>query len=306
MLYEEGGTKSLAELRVGMSTSESGMRDLLATIHERTNSHQARSLAGELMDMGAMETFSGIYSNAMAATRWLTNRSYSKMLSYSRIKTADILQPNSCVFIQTDIMTLSSAPAVGRAIMSSLLNALHQANGKVEKRVLFLLDEAALLGKMNEVRLGYTTGRKYGAAMQMLWQSEAQMEEIWGKDGAKMLRDSSSWRAYAAIQDGDVAESLSKSLGEYGVMAYSEGDNSGRSTQGMAGSRSRSKGSNTNVHEIKRRLMKGDEITRSAPDEMFVLARGEPHPIRCYAAPYFKYPDIAEQMNANRFARKTA
>jgi type IV secretion system protein VirD4 len=298
--------KDLRALSDLMAVSEKAMPSLLKDIHDTSKSKVVRNLASGLMEMGAAETWSGVCSNARGATRWLNTPAYADMLSTASIRTSDILHPKSCVFIQTDIMTLSNTPAVGRAIMSALMNALHRANGRVEKRLLILLDEAALLGKMKEIRLGYTTGRKYGAVMQMLWQSEGQMEEVWGKDGAKLLRDSSAWRAYAAIQDISVAEELSKSLGEYAVMAYSEGDNSGRSAQGIIGSGSRSSGRNTNVHEIKRRLRKADEITRSAPDEMFVLARGVPYSIKCYSAPYFRYPEINGKMGENRFARARA
>jgi type IV secretion system protein VirD4 len=306
MLYSDYPEKNLATLREGISLPEDQLQQYLKDIHANSNSRMARDLSGGLMGMRAAETFSGIYSNAFSATEWLSVESYANMLSRPSIKASDITLPDSCVFIQTKLKTLEATPAIGRAIMSSLLNALHQADGAVEKRILFLIDEAALLGKMREIMLGYTTGRKYGAVMQTLWQSEGQMEGVWGKDDAKALRDSSSWRAYGAVQDPDVAETLSKALGEYGVMAYSEGDNTGSQRQGMIGNGSRSKGRNASKHEIKRRLITATEITCAPPDEMFVKLRGEPHPIRCYAAPYFKYPEIAREMDANRFARVRA
>ncbi len=78
------------------------------------------------------------------------------------------------------------------------------------------------------------------------------------------------------------------------MLATSEGDNQGRQKPfGLRLLPSSSKGTNVNVHEIKRRLIKGDEIMRAPADEMFVLARDFPHPIRCWSAPYFRYPDIA-------------
>ena len=57
------------------------------------------------------------------------------------------------------------------------------------------------------------------------------------------------------------------------------------------------------MHEIKRRLVLASEITRADPDELFVLFRGFPYPIRCFAAPYFRYPNIAAAMNESRFVR---
>ena len=52
--------------------------------------------------------------------------------------------------------------------------------------------------------------------------------------------ESGSWRAYAAIKDEETAKELAATIGEYGVLAWSEGQNSG--THGKAfeiGSRSR-------------------------------------------------------------------
>jgi type IV secretion system protein VirD4 len=65
---------------------------------------------------------------------------------------------------------------------------------------------------------------------------------------------------------------------------------------------SSSRGDNVSTHEIKRRLIKADEIMRAPADEMWVLARDFPHPIRCTTAPYFRYPELAALMAGNRFA----
>jgi type IV secretion system protein VirD4 len=57
------------------------------------------------------------------------------------------------------------------------------------------------------------------------------------------------------------------------------------------------------VHEIRRRLIKADEIMRAPADEMLVLARDFANPIRCVTAPFFRYPEISALMNDNRFAQ---
>ena len=255
------------------------------------------------MGMKADETFTGIYSNAFSATEWLSVQSYAEMVSGRGLKTSDILRDDMVVFVQTPLRSLLATPAIGRVVMGALFNALFHADGnQAGNRVLFEIDEAWILGKLNEIELFYTTARKYRGIIQTLWQSEGQMESIWGRDGAKMLRDSASWRAYGAVQDDSVAEALSKAMGERGVIAISEGSNKGRQFGGNAWGSS-SRGDNTNMHEIKRRLILPSEITRADPDELFVLFRGFPHPIRCYAAPYFRYPNIALAMSESRFVR---
>lgn len=294
--------KTLATLREGIATPEDQMRTLLRDVHTNSHSRMARDIAGGLMGMKADETFTGIYSNAFSATEWLSVQSYADMVSGRGLKTSDILRDDMVVFVQTPLRSLLATPAIGRVVMGALFNALFHADGnQVGNRVLFEIDEAWILDKLNEIKLGYTTARKYRGIFQTLWQSEGQMEAIWGKDDAKMLRDSSSWRAYGAVQDDSVAEALSKAMGEHGVMAISEGSNKGRQFGGGSGWGSSSRGDNSSMHEIKRRLILASEITRAHPDELFVLYRGFPHPIRCFAAPYFRYPDIASQMQQSRF-----
>lgn len=309
MLYDKDPNtiRTLAKLREGLATPETEMQSLLSNINATSDSSMARDIAGGLMGMRAHETFSGIYSNSFSATRWLSVRAYADMVSGNSMKTSDILNDDMVVFVQTPLRSLLATPAIGRAVMGALFNALYHADGKVLcEQALFEIDEAWTLGKLNEIKLGYTTARKYRGVIQTLWQSEGQMEGVWGKEDAKMLRDSSSWRSYGAIQDGEVAEKISRDIGDHSVMAYSEGANIGRQMNGSLLSGSRSKGSNTNMHEIKRRLIKADEITRAPADQLFIFFRDFPYPIQAYAAPYFRYPEIDDYMNSNRFVRKAA
>jgi type IV secretion system protein VirD4 len=299
---EPRAPRTLALLRRGIATPENQMQDFLRGIHATSPSPMARDLAGGLMGMKAEKTFSGIYSNAFAATEWLSVGAYADVVSGNAMRTSDILYSNTVVFIQLPLRTLLVTPAVGRAVMGALFNSVFHADGSANHdRILFQIDEAWILGAMKEIKLCHTTARKYRGAVSTLWQSEAQLEDVWGREGAKTMRDTVSWRSYNAIQDGDIAEKLSRDIGEHAVMAYSEGDNSGQSKPWGFALGSRSKGRNTNIHEIKRRLIKADEIMRAPADEMFVLARDFPYPIRCVAAPYFRYPDIARRMQANRF-----
>lgn len=83
-------------------------------------------------------------------------------------------------------------------------------------------------------------------------------------------------------------------------MAESEGDN--RGSQGKAFEmRPLSKGRSTNRHELKRALIKPDELLHDTrADEAFVPARGA-KPLRCSRAIFFRRPEMAAQVGANRF-----
>ena len=298
--------KTLATLRRGLAIPEDEMQVLLRGIRATSNSAMARDIAGGLMGMKADKTFSGIYGNAFAATEWLSVQVYAEAVSGDAMRTADILKPDTVVFVQIPLRTLLTTRSVGRAVMGALFNAMFHADGDVAERILFEIDEARTLGRLKEIQLCHETARKYRGVVHTIWQSEGQLEEIYGKDGAKTMRDTVSWRSYNAISDGDVAEKLSRDLGDHAVLAYSEGDNSGNQKPWGLALPSQTTGRNLNVHEIKRRLLKADEILRAPADAMFVLARDFPHPIRCNTAPYWRYPEIADRMQANRFVSRAA
>src|SRR5208337_1818747 len=299
---DPSGPKTLAALRQGIATPEADMPALLTGIHATSASRMARDLAGGLMSMRAAETFSSIYANSFAGTEYLSVGAYADIVSGDAMRTADILNRNTVVFVQLPLRTLLATPAIGRVVMGAHFNAMFHADGEgITDRILFEIDEAWVLGRLKEILLCHTTARKYRGCVQTLWQSEGQLEETWGRDGAKTMRDTLSWRSYNAVQDGDVAEKLSRDIGEHAVLAYSEGDNQGSQKPWGIALGSRSSGSNINVHEIKRRLIKADEIMRAPADEMIVLARDFPHPVGAVTAPFFRYPAIAGAMNANRF-----
>jgi type IV secretion system protein VirD4 len=149
-------------------------------------------------------------------------------------------------------------------------------------------------------------GRKYGITLQLCYQSVGQLEGQWGKDGKRAWYDGVSWRGYAAIQDMETAKEVSAACGNRAVLAYSEGDNRGRQTNFGFGAGSRSRGSNTNVHEIRRALITPDELIQDArTDEMFVLARSSP-PIRCGRAIYFRRKELTDLVSRNRFLEAAA
>ncbi len=307
MLYSDVPEKTCRFLRRGITLPETQMMDLLTDIHATSESSYARMLAGTFMEMKAPETFSGIYSNAASATEWLSVDAYAQAVSGNAVRASDILDSDKVIFVQIPLRTLITTPTLGRAIMGALFNAVFQDDGAtMTSRALFAIDEAWTLGPAEEIALAHMAGRSYQICVGTIWPSEAKMEEIWTKSGRQMLFETSNWRSYNAVQDGEVAERLSADMGEYAVMAYSEGDNTGNQRpRGWFGSLgSKSSGFNVNKHEIKRRLVKRDEIMRSRADQMFVLVRDFPYPLTCFTTPYFRYPWIDKVMQSSQFSLK--
>lgn len=295
--------KTLRRLRRVLVTPEDQMREHLKLVAANSPSPLARDLAGTLMGLVA-ETFSGVYANANQATRWLSTAAYADLVSGETFKTAELCAGQLTVFVQIPLKVLQATPGLGRVVIGTLLNAAYEADGKVQGRILFLLDEVARLGPMGVIEAARDAGRKYGLTLLLLYQSVGQLVEQWGREGARAWYDSTSWRLYAAVQDPETARELSQVCGEHGVMAIAHGDNAGTSSRGLGSSNANS-GRSENRSEIRRSLIKPDELLQDTrADEAFVIVRGS-RPIRCGRAIYFRRPEMAAAVAPSRFHAPT-
>ena len=296
--------KTLRTLRAGVATPEKEMREVLKGIHKDSHSPLARDYAGTLMGL-VDETFSGVYANADESTSWLANPAFASIVSGDTFKSRDLLSGKLTVLLQIPLAALQSTPAIGRVVIGALLNAAYEADGQLTGRILYLLDEAARLGPMKILETARDAGRKYGITLQLLYQSVGQLERQWGRQGKREWYDGVSHRSYAAVQDLETAKELEESFGTYGVMATSEGSNTGSSGKSFE-TGSRSRGANTSYHEISRPLIRREELMNDCrTDEVFVIIRGA-RPLRCGRAIYFRRPELEAKIAVNRFVRNAA
>jgi type IV secretion system protein VirD4 len=299
--------KTLRTLQRRLVTSEKQMNEFLQRIYEESASPRARDLAGTLIDEH-QETFFGVYSNANRGTRWLSVPVYADLVSggaegsLAALRTAELTNGNLTVFLQIPMPVLMATPALGRALVGALLNSVYLANGAIKARVLFLLDEVAHLGFMHMLEVARDAGRKYGITLLLLYQSLGQMATQWGVPGKKAWFDSTAWQLFAAVQDWETAREVSAMCGEYTVVSTSMGDSKGSQSRGSMGGSS-STGWSENRSEIKRPLIKPEELRNDArSDEAFVLIGGS-RPLRCGRAIWFR-PEWAKLVGENRFHRK--
>ncbi|PZX14314.1 type IV secretion system protein VirD4 [Palleronia aestuarii] len=302
LLWDKGLTprdKTLRQLRRVLVTPEAEMRGKLETIHATSTSALARDLAGTLMGL-VDETFSGVYANASQATRWLSTAAYADLVSGDAFETRELCDGNLTIFVQIPLKVLQATPGLGRVVIGALLNAAYEADGAVKGRILFLLDEVARLGPMALLEAARDAGRKYRLTLLLLYQSQGQLNEQWGREGARAWADGTSWRLYAALQDPETAGELSQVCGEHGVVAASEGDTRGTSGR-WGGATSASAGRSANRSEMRRSLVKPDELLQDTrADEAFVITRGA-KPLRCGRAIYFRRPDMVVEVAPSRF-----
>jgi type IV secretion system protein VirD4 len=293
------GRKTLRTLRMGVAAPESKLRKILDGIHQNSHSPMARDLAGTLKELED-QTFSGIAATAAARTDWLATSAFTDLVSGSSFKTADVVNGDTDIFVCLPLKALQSTPGVARCIIGALLNAAYEANGAVTGRILFLLDEAFRLGRMDIIETARDAGRKYGITLQLLYQSVGQIIDQWGQGGKRAWYESASWRAYAAVKDAQTAEELSETIGDYGVLAWSEAHN--RGTHGrQLDVRSLSRGQNITYSETIRPLIRSEEIMHDLREDAQIIIPKRGRPVLCGRAIYFRRDEFNNLVSANRF-----
>lgn len=292
--------KTLRTLRSALVHPEPELREILSEIRRSSNSRMARDLAGTLMGIVA-ETFSSLYANADESTAWLSNRAFAGLVSGASFRAADITNGKTTVFVALPLKALQSTPAAARVIIGGLLNAAYEADGNVQGRILFLLDEARRLGPMSILEVARDAGRKYGITLHLLYQSVGQIVEQWGISGRDAWYEAAAWRGYAAIKDLDTARELAATIGDYGVLGWSEAENTGRHGKPLETS-SRSSGSALSFQEQGRNLIRPEEIMHDLREDAAIIVPKKGRPLLCGRALYFRRPALAGRVAANRFA----
>lgn len=275
------------------------LRVFLTAVQAHSPSAIARRKAGVLANEPD-RTLGNILGEAAGATSWLTADVLAEMVSGNDFRTRDLLDHGTVVFLAIPMSTLQRAPGLARVVVAAFLNMLIARDGQCPW-TLFLLDEAWLLGQMAELRTALFSARKYRLALHMMWQSVAQMEEIWKRDGLKYWLDSATWVAYSSVADIEVAERISKAMGTYGVLAYSEGDNTG----GGLAAKGRSRGRNTSTHEIRKNVVDPYAVmTDFGRDDLIVMVRGKPLLLK--RALWWQQPELAHSIERSRFQMEEA
>lgn len=289
----EAKDQTLRQVRANLSEPEPKLRTRLTRVYEQSESTFVKENVAVFVNM-TPETFSGVYANAVKETHWLSYPNYAALVSGSSFSTDDLGKGDTDIFIALDLKVLDAHPGLARVIIGALMNAIYNRNGEVQGRTLFLLDEVARLGYLRILETARDAGRKYGITLTMIFQSIGQMREAYGgRDATSKWFESASWISFAAINDPDTAEYISKRCGDTTV----EVDQLSRTSRMSGSSRSRSK-------QLSRRpLILSDEVMRMRSDEQIVFTAGNP-PLRCGRAIWFRRNDMNAIVGNNRFHRK--
>ncbi|MET3900431.1 type IV secretion system protein VirD4 [Devosia sp. UYZn731] len=288
--HTEKKDQHLRQVRANLAEPEPQLRRRLQSIYDKSESVFVKENVAPFIAM-TPETFSGVYANAVKETHWLSYQNYAALVSGSSFTTDELTDGGIDIFINLDLKTLETHPGLARVIIGALMNALYNRNGALKGRTLFLLDEVARLGYLRILETARDAGRKYGITLMLLFQSVGQMREAYGgRDATSKWFESASWISFAAINDPETADYMSKRCGDTTV----EVDQVSRSSQMSGSSRTRSR------QLTRRPLILPHEVLQMRTDEQIVFTAGNP-PLRCGRAIWFRRRDMVSVVGENRF-----
>ncbi|MBL0122920.1 MAG: type IV secretion system DNA-binding domain-containing protein [Betaproteobacteria bacterium] len=182
---------------------------------------------------------------------------------------------------------LASLQPLVRCWSDILLSQILSLPPSQARRLWFVGDELAAVGRLSSLENALTMGRKHGLRVMAGLQSVSQLERLYGRESATVLR--SCFRSLVvfgvARTDPDTAEAMSRALGDC------ELDREQLSTtQGMQGT-----SKSANLHRVKERLVLPSEIA-SLPNLTAYLALAGNEPIRKIRISPQNLPVIAPAM----------
>jgi type IV secretion system protein VirD4 len=183
-----------------------------------------------------------------------------------------------------------------RMWVGSLLRAVVKQGLGEDKKVHFILDEAASLGRMDVLDDAVDKYRGYGVRCQFYYQSLGQLKQCWA-DGKDQTLLSNTTQVFFGVNDPQTADYVSNRLGESTIIVESGGASHGGSNQknvsGEQGSFSTSWNGSDNWGQQARKLLKPEEVATLNPRIAITFAAGM-HPISTMLSRYYEgLPDAS-------------
>ncbi|MCX8954873.1 type IV secretory system conjugative DNA transfer family protein [Ruegeria sp. NA] len=147
-------------------------------------------------------------------------------------------------------------------------------------KVLMLLDEFQRLGHLERVVEAYDTMRSFGGRIIVISQTLSRLQDIYGHEGVRAMLANAGTQMFAASEDSEVREHVSRSIGDKTVLSKSKSRALGKMEMGSISER-----------EEGIRLLRPEHVGRLPENEVVLIREGKmpviANKIRYFEDPYF-------------------
>lgn len=250
---------------------------------------------GDLLTWLVDRELASIMSSVQRHTTWMDTPQVAASLSKSSFDPRWLRRGRVSVYLILPHDKLSTLAPLMRCWLGTILR-LTTKHGATEKNpVLFIVDEAAHLGKMEVLQNALTLMRGYGIRIWLFFQSLDQMKVCYGEHASVML-DNLATQQFFGINSLETADYLSKRLGDTTILVESRNGSTSSSRPNRSGS-PEGGGSTTSSHgynlaEQGRRVIRPEEWL-VLPDSVAIVFHKNRPPIVAEMVRYFDAPEFA-------------
>jgi len=229
-------------------------------------------------------------------TAWMDSPPVAACLKRCTFDPLDLRSGKLDVYLTLPPERLERLAPLMRLWLGTMLGRLIDGEAGERQPVLFLVDEAAHLGRMQILEDAITLLRGYGIRIGLYFQSINQLQKCYGDNAATVL-DNLGTQVYFGISNAfETAEAISKRIGDCTILQRSINDTKGHSrstgTTGQGETGNASSSVSVTTSEMQRRWAKAEEIMTLPDDLALVFHRNLPViPVKLckyYASPAFR------------------
>lgn len=160
----------------------------------------------------APKEYSAIFGEIIKSVAFLSDPLIRDTLSTSDFSLEVLCQRDCNVYLMIPAEYVGQLAPFMRAVVGSAM--LYKQRHPSAPRVLFLIDEAATLGKFEALLRAYSYGRGMGIRTWSIFQDIGQLKRIYGAEALSGFLGSSQVRQFFGVRDLDTAKMISQMLGK--------------------------------------------------------------------------------------------
>lgn len=250
-----------------------------------------RRLSGQVQQLQG-QTKASVYSVANSHIDFLDSLPLADTLAESTADPRQLIHGKQTIYVCLPVDRIIELAGVQRVLLSTLINLVFATGEDRNRRVRFLLDEAATLGSMDSLYNALNFGRSYGLRLIFLFQSTSQIERCFPESQRDDFLATVA-NVFCGVNDLRTAKEVSDWIGQTTVNSVSEqtGDNWGGSTTQGAQETSRGKnwgGSRSwTSNQVGRALIQAEEVLQ-LPRQAAIVLLPNVRPILAEKVPWFE------------------
>ena len=283
-----GKDRTLYEAYRLMSLAESSLKEMLDGWNSDTTLILAvrQGAAHITSKMKAEGYFASAMGSAHLALSWLDAPPMREVMGSSSLAIEDLRNTPMTLYLVLPADKLDSYRAWYRVMIVSAKNALTRMSESASSRLLFLIDEFAVSGRMGPILSGMALMRGYGVRFWLLIQDLSQLEKRY-TEWETLMSNAMYLQAFGIGNDNKTAEWLSKSLGFQAKLVDSTSTGSNvRHGQDIGGGLGHNVGAS--IREDAVPLLLPDQIRNLHPRTSLLLTKGNLDPLHLHHAIYYR------------------